>query len=746
MPGAPNGGLFIPEDIDAIRSRWFQAGFWYITQQEWDREWRWVSHFYTCREVIPSKEGETVYYRCFFNKKAPTKSGGEGKRGKLLRATVSCPCTLSKRGLRNGTFAIAIRQGHCHTMDDIEQANFPLAIKEHIVYLLSTGHSPHSAEHQLRGRACSLEARDRLSAAGGRNITIRHIKHLAESLGLKQRDARRARILTASKVTEYEAALAELRASGRYLVETIAIADSRALVFIRPNSLEALKKYGYFAIMDATHKTVRWGWNLFTIMVRDGYGSWLPTACFFTEQQTGRVISACLRVIIKWCGGLGSSESWALRYLVTDDSAAEQNAVRDAFGHHEDGSPRVQHLLCTKHSWETLKRNIPAHNPECLRHMGDALFARRTEQGCRQSVEAAIACAYSQRVADYLRNNWLADTRPWARWVRDPIPLLCQITTTNPVEGWHSKLKNAEAGLKQMMSRSWDLAGVIKHIDHCIRDYEEKADRVKFRSVSYKTPLALELSGWGFEQLPTRIGLSVLRQYRLAQHRVYTNQRIDLSWVSIPGWQPRPADDDGQVTGGPAVAQRRGMAAPNVPSLVDVGEVEWDDPEQRDDPDYYRVVNAAEEADQLSTIAPIPGLGELPRCKCRWFRAWQLPCAHIWHHHLLENSLRPSHFQRLFELYRQHGFDFYRDIQRPPTTLEEPVDVPRQSLLQIQEVSEVLRSTVYSIRDQIQLVNGSREELEMVLGGLFGRVQQDLQWLGSLDIPRFIEQQRQFGI
>ena len=184
----------------------------------------------------------------------------------------------------------------------------------------------------------------------------------------------------------------------------------------------------------------------------------------------------------------------------------------------------------------------------------------------------------------------------------------------------------------------------------------------------------------------------------------------------------------------------------NVPSLVDIGKVEQDNPEQRDDLDYYYIVNIVEEADQLSTITPIPGLGELLCCKCYQFRAWQLPYAYIQHYYLLENSLRPSHFQRLFELYCQYRFDFYRDIQRPPIILEEPVDVPCQSLLQIQEVSEVLRSTIYSIRDQIQLVNSSREELEIVLGGLFRRVQQDLQQLGSLDIPRFIEQQRQFRI
>ena len=114
---------------------------------EWDREWRWVLYFYTRREVVSGKEGVSVYYRCFFNKPAPKKSEGEGKRGKLLRATLPCPCTLVKKELGNGAYTIAIRQKHCHSMDDIEQANFPVAIKEYIVYLLSTGHSPRLAEH-----------------------------------------------------------------------------------------------------------------------------------------------------------------------------------------------------------------------------------------------------------------------------------------------------------------------------------------------------------------------------------------------------------------------------------------------------------------------------------------------------------------------------------------------------------------------------------------------------------------------
>ena len=112
-----------------------------------------------------------------------------------------------------------------------------------------------------------------------------------------------------SKAAEYKVVFTELRASGRYLVENVSIGKSRALVFIRPNSLEAFKKYGYFAIIDAIYKTVRWGWNLFTIMVRDDCGSWLPTIYFFTKQQIARIISACLGVIIDWYGGLDSSGS-----------------------------------------------------------------------------------------------------------------------------------------------------------------------------------------------------------------------------------------------------------------------------------------------------------------------------------------------------------------------------------------------------------------------------------------------------
>ena len=71
-----------------------------------------------------------------------------------------------------------------------------------------------------------------------------------------------------------------------------------------------------------------------TVFVRDEVGS---------QFQDAEVIDAY--------GGGGLE-----KYMLTDDSA-EQLAVRTYIIATYDKNPRVQHLLCTKHSWETLKKD-----------------------------------------------------------------------------------------------------------------------------------------------------------------------------------------------------------------------------------------------------------------------------------------------------------------------------------------------------------------------------------------------------
>ena len=78
--------------------------------------------------------------------------------------------------------------------------------------------------------------------------------------------------------------------------------------------------------MDSTHKLNQLSWKLFTVMVRDEHGSWIPGAHMLSDNEDGDIVAVFLQQIKTWC-----RKSWQLKYITTDDSAAEQRAVKLAF-------------------------------------------------------------------------------------------------------------------------------------------------------------------------------------------------------------------------------------------------------------------------------------------------------------------------------------------------------------------------------------------------------------------------------
>jgi hypothetical protein len=155
-------------------------------------------------------------------------------------------------------------------------------------------------------------------------------------------------------------------------------------------------------------------------MVRDEFGSWIPCAFFFTGLLEAGIIVECLQQIRSWCGGEGG---WNLRYFLTDDSAAEQKGFHDAF----KGMERpVQCLLCSVHSQRTLQKNL-GKSP-ALEHMITALRYRRSEAGCMESIQAAIEVS-SEKDRQYIERNWKNCTPLWARYARNSVPLLAQVST-----------------------------------------------------------------------------------------------------------------------------------------------------------------------------------------------------------------------------------------------------------------------------------------------------------------------------
>ena len=81
-----------------------------------------------------------------------------------------------------------------------------------------------------------------------------------------------------------------------------------------------------------------------------------------------------------------------MRWFLTDDSAAEQRAVRLAFPGLQGGETEVSHLFCMVHSERTLTRrfNSIGKDDKVYKYLLAALKFRRLEATCKESIKAAM--------------------------------------------------------------------------------------------------------------------------------------------------------------------------------------------------------------------------------------------------------------------------------------------------------------------------------------------------------------------
>ena len=554
IPGMMNGGLYVPEQITSIRERYFHANEFEVSQKDWDHDWRWVSHFWTKRDGPrrPKPGIRHERYRCRLHQKLAEDSSGTGLTSKAIRVLGGCPALLELKETPDGTYTVTITNNHIHDMPTCDQMTIPMAIQEHVVFLLEAGHGATVVERMVLGRDNAPVERPRIESCGGRWLDTQKITNLKKRLGITKKKPRQAskkdspqdewaecaRYLSeisekvVDKDQKWKTRLLALAGDGPDSTKKKKKEGSAAVVFAKPSGLDLLRERGSIAVMDATHKTNRYGFFLFTIMVRDDCGSWLPSAFFYTTHQNADIIQVCLSTLIEWCGG---PEGWALKYMVTDDSAAEQLAVRNAFAN-DEGVTTVQHLLCRKHSWSTLCRNIQ-DNEACLKAMGAALYRRSTEEKCLQSIDEAIAAATPAQAA-YIIKNWKPETKHWAHWFRHGVPLLLQVDTTNVVESWHGHLKTKNA-TKQEMAGSYSLKGSVIAVIDGLEDYHRLADKRRIRSRHYHGPLVQAYPDWGFERLPIRVQTMVFRELYKARKKMdmLADADVEDGYAIVPGWE-----------------------------------------------------------------------------------------------------------------------------------------------------------------------------------------------------------------
>ncbi len=70
-------------------------------------------------------------------------------------------------------------------------------------------------------------------------------------------------------------------------------------MFRLPKRISILARRGYLTLMDSTHDMNGLKWKLFTLIVRDEYNSWHPSAHMLSSNEDSDIVAAFLRTIKK---------------------------------------------------------------------------------------------------------------------------------------------------------------------------------------------------------------------------------------------------------------------------------------------------------------------------------------------------------------------------------------------------------------------------------------------------------------
>ena len=219
-------------------------------------------------------------------------------------------------------------------------------------------------------------------------------------------------------------------------------------------------------MMDSTHKTNTWDWRLFTLTVRNKNASYLPAFQFLVEREDSASVGEALQAI------RAVVPTWYPRYWVVDDSAVEQNGIRNAFPGISVGEGPISIFLCTVHTMRTWRRNVT--DKHLITLLVQALH-KTTETGCRLILEEALKYAETLPVPpprrtknadgsagplkartkahDYILNTVLPKARLWALFSRQSVPALLQMSTTNAAESYHRLLKRWKRSMRKSSFR-----------------------------------------------------------------------------------------------------------------------------------------------------------------------------------------------------------------------------------------------------------------------------------------------------
>lgn len=355
------------------------------------------------------KNSEKSYWYCrLWKNDADQKSDSHGRRAKRMRLTDPCPAVLivikqydEANQLALISLARRVQKSetsdeHNHTLQDVNDIKINSALKLTAGSEVAKGYRPAVIKQNMQ--SIKFEGKlEVLKIADGASFNLLIVHNVSRDFKKAHPDQR----LVGANL-KWEDQLNEcvdtLQAGGEdVLIKKLEATrldgeKSFGIAFAKRSRLRTLMRRGHLTFMDFTHNANSLKWNLFTLMIRDEYSSWLSDAHMHASNEDGDLIDEFLRQIKQWTrGGKGG---WRLRCMFTDDSAAEQRGMSLTFRGLAAGEMEIAHLLCRMHSERTPSRKLSGSACSTVKkHLYDALYFRKTQMGCDDSINRALKSA-----------------------------------------------------------------------------------------------------------------------------------------------------------------------------------------------------------------------------------------------------------------------------------------------------------------------------------------------------------------
>jgi hypothetical protein len=343
-------GLQIPEAIAGMSILAWRRKLWsfpvgeaiQMSVPDWEvlSDWVFPSYYTLKRSPVTQPDGITrTEFSCRYSAAKPRNPRGSGKRGRPIHfhRYYNCPATLVVKQF-DQLVTLERTGGHRdHNHDEKNINEKPCrAFTKFATSLILAGFEPQEIHNRIGALGLDSRQRRLVELLGAEFATVQFVKNTKQKLAAELlqkgltftqlgRDLRQSR--TPGKVTDRQLVYEQILAAHQELLSGTLQdewfseffsqfhdgQESWGLVFARQNTMHLLRETGKIAFMDSTHNTNQAGWYLFTIVMRNKYGSHVPVAFFLTSHQNSTIITACLKKIIAWAGGLQGAWTANLR-------------------------------------------------------------------------------------------------------------------------------------------------------------------------------------------------------------------------------------------------------------------------------------------------------------------------------------------------------------------------------------------------------------------------------------------------